>query len=174
MAKQVELRRHTDSDGDVLSAEGVRAALEIGSRLRGPYELFVSTGAQRATQTGACFLAAMRESVPGGMVVDERFRWSVEARWKEAYRGAGAGDIESFRKADPDLVEKEAILFGEALGSLFESLPDGGRALVIGHSPMQEAAVYGLAGVAVEPLGKGEGIVVTRADDGSFDVERAP
>jgi hypothetical protein len=28
MAKQVELRRHTDSDGDVLSAEGVRAALE--------------------------------------------------------------------------------------------------------------------------------------------------
>ena len=50
MARTLELRRHTDSDGDVLSEEGVQAALEIGRRLTGPYALLVSSGAQRASQ----------------------------------------------------------------------------------------------------------------------------
>jgi broad specificity phosphatase PhoE len=63
------LRRHTDADDDVLTAEGVRAALAIGARLRGDYDLAVSTGAQRATQTLACFLAALGQQVPGGVVV---------------------------------------------------------------------------------------------------------
>jgi hypothetical protein len=34
MAKYVELRRHTDADRDVLTLEGVRAAVEIGGTLR--------------------------------------------------------------------------------------------------------------------------------------------
>ena len=51
MARYVELRRHTDSDGDALTDEGVRAALDIGRGLAGRYELLVSSGAQRATQT---------------------------------------------------------------------------------------------------------------------------
>jgi hypothetical protein len=40
-------------------------------------------------------------------------------------------------------------------------LPDGGRALVVGHSPTNEAAVYGLTGHMIDPLDKGEGIVLT-------------
>ena len=51
MRKEVELRRHTDNDGDLLTADGVAAALELGAQLRGGYEVAVSTGAQRATQT---------------------------------------------------------------------------------------------------------------------------
>src|SRR5262249_52456163 len=51
VATEIELRRHTDADGDVLTAEGVAAALAIGARLRGGYYFAVSTGAQRATQT---------------------------------------------------------------------------------------------------------------------------
>jgi hypothetical protein len=43
----------------------VTAALEIGARLQGGYHLAVSTGAQRATQTLACFLAALGQQVPG-------------------------------------------------------------------------------------------------------------
>ncbi len=68
MSKEIELRRHTDADEDVLTAEGVAAALEIGARLRGGYQLAVSTGAHRATQTLACFLAALDQQVPGGVV----------------------------------------------------------------------------------------------------------
>jgi hypothetical protein len=43
---------------------------KIGARLRGGYDLLVSTGAQRATQTLACFLAALGERVAGGVVVE--------------------------------------------------------------------------------------------------------
>ena len=37
MARYLELRRHTNNDGDALTEEGIRAALEIGRRLTGPY-----------------------------------------------------------------------------------------------------------------------------------------
>jgi hypothetical protein len=39
MARFVELRRHTDNDGDVLTDEGVAAALRIGAGLPGGYRL---------------------------------------------------------------------------------------------------------------------------------------
>jgi broad specificity phosphatase PhoE len=171
MAKTVDLFRHTDADGDVLTDAGVRAALEAGSQLHDDYHLFISSGAQRATQTAACLLAGRGGRVPGGVVVDPRFRSTVEDRWKAAYEAAGAGDIPSFEKADPELVEKESRLLGEALREVFERLPDGGRALIIGHSPIQEAAVYGLTGQVTEPLPKGAGVRVTQAA-GGYRIER--
>ncbi len=82
VSREIELRRHTDADGDVLTDEGVAAALELGARLRGGYQLAVSTGAQRATQTLACFLAALGEQVPGGVVVESGLRSQVEDRWR--------------------------------------------------------------------------------------------
>jgi broad specificity phosphatase PhoE len=170
MPKFVELRRHTDSEGDVLSETGVRAALEIGARLTGRYDIVVSTGAQRATQTAACFLAAMTTRVAGGLVVDEGFRSNVEDRWKGAYQAGGGGDLESFRRTDPELVEEESSRLGRVLQRLFETLDEGGRALVVGHSPMNEAAVLGLTGEVVAPLSKGGGVVVEQRDDGSYRV----
>lgn len=171
MAKTVELRRHTAADGDVLTDEGIQAAVEIGARFDGDYVVMISSGAQRATQTAACFLAGSGTSVSGGVVVDARFRSDVEDRWKAAYEAAGAGDIESFQKADPDLVAKESLLLGAALRDVFSRLREGGRALVVGHSPMQEAAVYGLTGAVVEPLSKGAGIRVVADGDGRYSVE---
>jgi broad specificity phosphatase PhoE len=171
MAKSVELYRHTAADGDVLTPEGVRDALEVGSGLAEGYDVAISSGAQRATQTLACILAGSGVKVEGGVVVEARFRSDVEDRWKDAYQAAGAGDIASFRKADPELVENESELLGQALRETFDRLPEGGRALVVGHSPMQEAAVYGLTGEAVEPLSKGAGILVTEGEDGSYKVE---
>ena len=133
MTKRVELRRHTASDGDVLTAEGIDVAVEIGSRLEGDYDLLVSSGAQRATQTLACFLAGMGQTVASGVRVDDRFRSSMEERWFEAYKSAGAGDIESFRSVDPELVNNESELLSEALSDIFAQLPDDGRALIVGH-----------------------------------------
>jgi broad specificity phosphatase PhoE len=165
MAKSVELRRHTDSDGDMLSSDGIEAAVDIGRRLHGSYDLIVSSGAQRATQTIACFLAGLGERVGGGVTVDSRFRSEVEDRWRSAYERAQSGDIESFHRADPDLVDQESRLLGDALADVFRKLADGGRALVVGHSPMQEAAVYGLTGEAVDPISKGAGVLVTEDGD---------
>jgi hypothetical protein len=49
-------------------------------------------------------------------------------------------------------------------------LPEGGRALVVGHSPTIEAAVLGLAGLVVRPLGRGKGVLLA-GDGGDYRVE---
>jgi len=168
--KYVELRRHTDADGDFLTDDGVRTAMEIGTRLHGGYELFVSTGAQRATQTLGCFLAALGERVPGGVVVEAGLRSEREDRWREAYEKAGSGALEAMREADPELVEKDSAILGAALGRVLDALSDRGRALVVGHSPTNEAAVLGLTGEIVAPISKGAGVLVVAEEQG-FRVE---
>ncbi len=170
MAKYLELRRHTDNDDDALTADGVSRALEIGAGLRGGYDLLVSTGAQRATQTLACFLAALGEKVPGGVVVEEGLRSNVEDQWKAAYQKAGSGELEALRSADPELVEQDSATLGDALRRVLGCLPEAGRALIVGHSPTNEAAVLGLTGEAVPPMSKGDGVLVVE-DDGRFRVE---
>lgn len=166
MGREIELRRHTDADDDVLTTEGVRAALAIGTRLRGDYDLAVSTGAQRATQTLSCFLAALAQQVPGGVVVEPGLQSGVEDRWRSAYQVAGSGALPALREADPELVAEDSERLGAALRRVIDYLPDGGRALVVGHSPTNEAAVFGLTGEIVPPLAKGAGTLVVAGKDG--------
>jgi broad specificity phosphatase PhoE len=170
VGREIELRRHTDAEDDVLTAEGVQVALEIGARLRGGYHVAVSTGAQRATQTLACFLAALGQQVPGGVVVEAGLRSQVEDRWRAAYQKAGSGELGALREADPELVAEDSERLGAALRRVLDGLPDGGRALVVGHSPTNEAAVLGLTGEIVAPLAKGAGVVLV-ADDGAWQIE---
>ena len=170
VSKGVELRRHTDADDDVLTAEGVTVAREIGTRLRGGYHLAVSTGAQRATQTLACFLAALGQQVPGGVVVEPGLRSRVEDRWRAAYQKAGSGALDALREADPELVAEDSERLGAALRRVLDGLPDGGNALIVGHSPTNEAAVLGLTGEIVAPLAKGAGVRVLASDD-SYEIE---
>lgn len=172
MVRYVELRRHTDNDGDRLTAAGVQAAVELGRELRGGYRVVVSSGAQRATQTAACIIAGLGQPVADGVVVEPDLRSTMEDRWRTAYRTAGAGDIESLRTADPDLVQADSASLAEGLERVFDRLKDGERALAIGHSPTNEAAVFGLTGVIVKPMGKGEGIVVAKTGD-EYSVEPA-
>jgi broad specificity phosphatase PhoE len=170
MPRLVELRRHTDNDGDVLTEEGVAAALRVGAGLAGGYRLGVSTGAQRATQTLACFLAALGQPVPGGVIVEPGLRSDREDRWRDAYRRAGSGELEALRGADPELVAEDSAVLGAALRRVLERLGEGERALVVGHSPTNEAAVLGLTGELVAPLAKGAGVLVV-ADGERFRVE---
>ena len=166
MAKRLEIRRHTDNDGDVLTDEGVAAALEVGRGLTGRYDLVVSSGAQRATQTAACCIAASGLTVPGGVIVEPGIRSDVEDRWKSAYQAAGSPRLQDLREADPALVEEDGARLAAGLQHVLDRLPDGGRALIIGHSPTNEAAVLGLTGEIIAPLGKGDGAVVTVDGDG--------
>ena len=163
--KTVELRRHTASDADRLTPEGIAAAVEIGSRLAEPYDRIISSGAQRATQTIACILAGAGTRSPRGVMVDEAFRSTIEDRWFSAARQSGGGDLKAFQRVDKPLVAEESKRFGDALGRVFESLADGERALIVGHSPMHEAAVYGLTGKIVPPISKGGGVRIVK--DGS-------
>jgi broad specificity phosphatase PhoE len=169
MARFVELRRHTDNDGDVLTTDGVAAALRLGAGLAGGYRVGVSTGAQRATQTVGCLLAALGQPVPDGVVVEPGLRSEREDRWRAVAKEAG-GDLGLMLAADPAFVDEEAASLGAALGRVLGRLGNGERALAVGHSPTNEAAVLGLTGELVAPLGKGAGVLVTE-DDGAYRVE---
>lgn len=166
MAKEIELRRHTDNDGDVLTADGVADAVDIGRGLRGGYRLCVASPAARAVQTVACLLAGLGETVPDGVIVAPGLRSSREDDWRAAYSKAGSGDLDSLRQADPDLVRDDSAYLADGLRSIFDRLDDGDRALAVGHSPTSEAAVLGLTDEIIAPLGKGEGVVVAEADAG--------
>jgi broad specificity phosphatase PhoE len=173
VARYVELRRHTDSDGDVLTEDGVRAALGIGGHLTGPYALLVSSGAQRATQTLACFACALTDPVSGGVIVEPGLRSEVEDRWRAAYQTAGSGELFALREADPELVREDSERLAGGLRRILERLPDGGVALAVGHSPTNEAAVFGLTGELVPPLSKGAGVLIV-ADGKGAHVEPLP
>lgn len=169
--KYVELRRHTDNDGDHLTPQGIADAEVIGrNELHPPYAAFVSTGAARATEALDIFRrAAGQEDIPVTEAIG--LRSSVEDRWRESARAAGKGaDLEAIRAVDQDLVERESWLLGQALRGIVDALPGGGRALVVGHSPTNEAAVLGLTGQVVRPLEKGEGVLLME-DDGRYWAE---
>jgi phosphohistidine phosphatase SixA len=169
--RYVELCRHTDNEGDRLTPQGAADAEMIGrDRLHPPYAAFVSTGAARATQMLEILRhAAGQDDVP--ITPAAGLRSSVEGRWREAAKAAGMGaDLDAMRAVDPELVERESLLLGSALRQVVDRLPEGGRALIVGHSPTNEAAVLGLAGRVIPPLGKGEGVLLVE-DCGDYRVE---
>jgi hypothetical protein len=169
--RYVELRRHTDNEGDQLTPQGAADAERIGrDGLHPPYAAFISTGAARTTQMLEILRhAAGQDDTP--ITVANGLRSSAESRWRDAAKAAGkAADLDAMRAIDPDLVEKESLLLGSALGQVVEGLPEGGRALVVGHSPTNEAAVLGLTDRIVPPLGKGKGVLLIE-DAGDYRVQ---
>jgi len=88
----------------------------------------------------------------------------AEDRWRSAAKAAGSSRIDAVMAADPALVAAEAERLGRALEELFDQVPEGGRALAVGHSPLIEAAVYGLTRVIVDPLSECQGLTITQDD----------
>jgi broad specificity phosphatase PhoE len=166
VTRAVELRRYTANDGDELTVAGVAAAVALGTRLAGSYAVVWTSGAQRATQTAACLLAGLGETVPGGVRVAAGLRSAREDEWRTAYQRAGSGELEALRRVAPALVASEARLLGAALEAMLGELADGERGLAVGHSPTNEAAVYGLTGIVVPSLGKGAGVLVSAGASG--------
>jgi phosphohistidine phosphatase SixA len=169
MAKTIDLRRHFPNDGDVLTADGVKAAVKAGKAMTGRYQLAVSSGAQRATQAVACLLAGHGKAVAGGVTVDAGLRSSHEARWIELIGQAGGDDLAAIRALDPAFVAAESAALAGVLRRVLDGLKDGGAALVVGHSPTNEAAVLGLTGELVAPIAKGKGVRIV-AGGGTFTV----
>ena len=103
--------------------------------LNPPYSSFVSSGIARATETlDILRRAAHQTEVP--ITEEPGLRSAVEDRWREASTAAGKdASVADMRVFDADLVEQDSQLLGSALRRVFDMLPDGGRALVVGHSP---------------------------------------
>jgi broad specificity phosphatase PhoE len=160
--RALELRRHAprDPDADALSEQGRALALRVGQDLPGGYAAVFTSPARRAAETAAWFLRGLGQQLPQDHGVAEGLASPVEDRWRSAARASGTGRIDDVRERDPELVDEESARLAEAVRELLAQIPEGGRGLAVGHSPLIEAAALGLTGAVIEPLSECEGILV--------------
>ncbi len=78
--------------------------------------------------------------------------------------GAPAGSADLGGLPQGGTCEHSSVL-GAALRRVLERMPEGGRALAVGHCPTNEAAVLGLTGATIEPISAGAGVLVVSGGD---------
>jgi phosphohistidine phosphatase SixA len=145
--KVLELRRHArrDPSADRLSPEGRAQAEDLGRATAGAFDAVFTSPAQRAAQTVAWILRGMHAQLPAEHAV---------------VPGLAGKDTDG-----------SPVQLGRVVSELLDAVPDGGRALAIGHTPIVEKATEGLTGRRIEPLAECEGVRLTRDDDGVISVE---
>lgn len=171
--KELELRRHAEraKDVDALSPEGRAHAESVGRTLPTDYAVVFVSPAKRAAETVAWFLRGSGQPIPSHAVV-AGLASDVEDRWRAAAKAAGSARMDLVAAHDAQLVGDESARLAEVVRSeLFGHVPDGMKALAVGHSPLIEAAVYGLLSLVVEPLGECEGIHLTMEEHGELRVQ---
>jgi broad specificity phosphatase PhoE len=161
--RTIELRRHAEreKDADALTPQGRSHAEDVGRTLPTDYAVVFVSPAKRAAETAAWFLRASGQQLPEHAVVAGLVS-EQEDRWRSAGKAAGSSRVDAIAAVDPELVELERERLKALVESLFDRVPEDRTALAVGHSPLIEAAVYGLTGVVVEPLAECEGVAVTR------------
>ena len=144
---QIELRRHAQREphADRLSPVG-RAQAEDGGRAAGPvYAVVFVSPAGRAAETAAWWLRGAGQQLPDHEVIPG-------LAGRDATGGAPEGMAVGIR-------------------ALLDRVPEGGRGLAISHTPLVEAAAFGLSGMEVAPMAECEGILVSLEADGTVSVE---
>jgi phosphohistidine phosphatase SixA len=143
--KTLEIRRHArrDPDADALSPEGRVQAEDVGRTLTAGYDVVFVSPAKRAAETAAWFLRAAGQQLPEHAVVP----------------GLGG-----------DGTDNSPEQLGEVLQAVIAAIPEGGRGLAVGHTPLIEKAVRGLTSREIRPLAECEGVVLTD-DGGEIGVE---
>jgi broad specificity phosphatase PhoE len=170
--KELDIRRHAEreKDADALTAAGRARAEDVGRGLPTDYAVVFVSPAKRAAETLAWFLRGSGQGLPDHAVV-RGLASEVEDRWRAAAKAAGTGRIDAVTREDPSLVAEESAHLAHVVQSMFDRVPPGGRGLAVGHTPLIEAAVYGLLGLAVEPLGECEGVHLTQEDSGGYRLQ---
>jgi phosphohistidine phosphatase SixA len=143
--RTLEIRRHArrDPDADALSPEGRDQAEDVGRMMTSGYDVVFVSPAKRAAETAAWFLRAAGHQLPEHAVVP----------------GLGG-----------DGTDNSPEQLGEVLHAVIAAVPEGGRGLAVGHTPLIEKAVKGLTERTIRPLAECEGLLLTE-EGGEIDVE---
>jgi Fructose-2,6-bisphosphatase len=170
--KQLDLFRHAQrmKDLDALSPEGRMRAENLGESLPNDYAVAFVSPAYRAAETVAWIMRGSKQVIPDHAVVPG-LASPEEARWRTAGKAAKSQRLDSFLADDPELVVEEARRMAGVVAELFDQVPEGGHGLAVSHTPLVEAAVYGLTGVVLEPLTECEGVRLTLDDGGQYRIE---
>lgn len=134
--RSLELRRHAprEPDADRLSKDGRALALHVGRNLPGGYVALFTSPAKRAAETAAYFLRALGQPLP------------------------------EIHGVSDDLASDDPRRLVRGVRKILAEVPDGGRGLVVGHTPLIEKAVRELTGQAIEPLRECEGVLLEEED----------
>lgn len=170
--KTIELRRHAEREkvADALSPEGRAHAESIGRTLSTNYVAMFVSPATRAAETMALFLRGSGQQLPAHAVIAGLLS-EEEDRWRSAGKAAGSSRIDAIGREDPELIRRESARLRAVIEELFDRVPQEGRALAVGHSPLIEAAVHALTGAVIEPLSECEGVVLTQEGSGDYRLE---
>ena len=135
--KSLELRRHAprEPDADRLSKDGQALALHVGKDLPGGYVALFTSPAQRAAETAAYFLRALGAQLPQVHGVSE------------------------------ELASSETEKLATGVRAILAEIPEGGRGLAIGHTPLIERVVEALTGKKIAPLRECEGVALEQNGD---------
>lgn len=135
--RTLELRRHAprDPEADRLSKDGQALALHVGKDLPGGYVALFTSPANRAAETAAYFMRALGAQLP---------------------QIHGVSD--ELASNDPDRL-------AAGVRRILSEIPEGGRGLAIGHTPLIEWAVQTLTGAEIRPLRECEGVALEQKDD---------
>ena len=130
--KSLELRRHAPRDPEVdrLSKDGQALALHIGKNLPGGYVALFTSPAKRAAETAAYFMRALGQQLP------------------------------QIHGVSDDLASDDPERLARGVNQILEAIPDGGRGLAVGHTPLLETAVRELTGERIAPLKECEGVLL--------------
>ena len=136
--KQLEVRRHARRDpaADRLSPQGRSEAEDLGRSAAGiRYDVVFVSPAARAAETAAWFLRGAGLQLPDHQVVPG-------LAGQDASGGSPEGMAAGFRL-------------------LLDRIPEDGRGLAFGHTPLVERGAFGLTGIEIEALRELEGILIT-------------
>ncbi len=134
--RSLELRRHAprDPEEDRLSKDGQGLALHVGKDLPGGYVALFTSPARRAAETAAYFMRALGQQLPQIHGVSE------------------------------ELASEDDERLAAGVRAILAEVPEGGRGLAIGHTPLIEKAVFLLTGRSIEPLAECEGVLLEEED----------
>jgi phosphohistidine phosphatase SixA len=136
----LELRRHAkrDPSADRLSPDGRRQAEDVGRTLTGGWDVIFVSPAMRTAETVAWFLRARGEQLAPHAVIPGL---------------AGEG------------TDRSPLAMAGVVTALLDAVPEGGRGLAVGHTPLIERAVLGISAQEIAPLAECEGVLLSREDD---------
>ena len=146
--ERLELRRHGPRDGerDGLSERGRALAEDVGRARVVRYDAIFVSPAARAAETAAWIIRGAGQPLPPDHAV-----------------------IPGLAGQDTSGGSPEGMAAG--VRALLDQVPDDGIGLAISHTPLVERAAAGLTGATVEPMRECEGLLITRADDGTITVD---
>ena len=135
--KTLELRRHArrDPQADRLSPAGRADAEDVGRTSGRRYDVVFVSPAGRAAETAAWVLRGAGVQLTDHAVVPG-------LGGQDASGGSPEGMAAGFRL-------------------LLDRIPEDGRGLAFGHTPLLERGAFGLTGIEIEALRELEGILIT-------------